>query len=219
MHSHRPSFDSQDEPQLSAVDHEGAYRTLPVRDPDECAVLVPDGDQAHLWIHNSLPFGATSSVWGYLRFADVLAFLSVALLMLCATHYVDDFFNIEAAATSQQAFWVFQEFHRILGMKMKEAKAKPPAQVNTLLGVLWERRQGVLFAQPGSNRARKVCATIQQILDEGQVSAGQCAKLAGKLQFVGFWRRGPCTPQADLCTPTCWPARSLRTATSVAVIP
>ena len=80
---------------LSAVDHESAYRSLPVRDPHECGVILP-GTPPTFWSHFALPCGSVGSVWGYLRVADVVAaFLSVALLHTFAAHYVDDFFCVE----------------------------------------------------------------------------------------------------------------------------
>ena len=46
------------------------------------------GDPPTLWSHFALPaqFGV----------ADVVAFLSISLLLMFAAHYVDDFFSIES---------------------------------------------------------------------------------------------------------------------------
>ena len=101
-------------PVLAAVDHEGAYRGMPVRSPTECG-LVLQGSPPTLWSHFALPFGSVGSVWGYLRVADVVSFLSIVLLITFAAHYVDDFFMVEQSATAGAAFAIFQAFHRLLG--------------------------------------------------------------------------------------------------------
>eukprot|EP00439_Symbiodinium_sp_Y106_P077210 s1684_g16.t1 len=80
---------------LSAVDHEGAYRSLPVREPSECGVVLPVAPDRALFYHNSLPFGSSGSVWSYLRVADVLSFLAVSLLVVPSAHFVDDFYQSE----------------------------------------------------------------------------------------------------------------------------
>ena len=88
-------------PELSAVDHEGAYRNFPVRSPAECATVLPEEGDERVWLHQVLPFGSSGSVWSYIRFADAVCFLSVALLMLAAAHFVDDFFKVESSVTSR----------------------------------------------------------------------------------------------------------------------
>ena len=73
----------------------GAYRSLPVREPSECGVVLPVEPDKSLFHHNSLPFGSSGSVWSYLRVADVLSFLAVSLLIVPPAHFVDDFYQSE----------------------------------------------------------------------------------------------------------------------------
>ena len=122
---------------LSAVDHEGAYRSLPVREPSECGVVLPVAPDRALFYHNSLPFGSSGSVWSYLRVADVLSFLAVSLLVVPSAHFVDDFYQSEDEEVAPSGFSAFKNFHTGLGFKMKEPKEKKPARSHTLLGVLW----------------------------------------------------------------------------------
>ncbi|CAE7844333.1 unnamed protein product, partial [Symbiodinium necroappetens] len=109
---------------LSAVDHEGAYRGLPVRSPSECGVILPVQKDRCLFVHNSLPFGSTGSVWSYLRVADVLSFLAVSLLFVPSAHFVDDFHQSESADVADSGFQSFKLFHSTLGFRMKVAKEK-----------------------------------------------------------------------------------------------
>ncbi|CAE7810853.1 unnamed protein product, partial [Symbiodinium necroappetens] len=180
------STDFRSPPVLSAIDHEGAYRSITVRDPHECGLLLP-GDPPTLWSHFSFPFGSVGSVWGYLRVADVVSFLSIALLLMFAAHYVDDFFSIEQAATASRAFAAFQAFHRMLGFRMKEEKSKPPDRQQTLLGIEWSFQNQALFASPGEARIAKLSQTIRDYLQSDRMSASECAALTVKLCFTCTW--------------------------------
>ena len=42
-------------------------------------------------------------------------------------HYVDDFNGIEYAEHSDSAFHAFSEFFHVLGLRVKDSKAQPPA--------------------------------------------------------------------------------------------
>ena len=173
-------------PVLAAVDHEGAYRGMPVRSPTECGLVLP-GSPPTLWSHFALPFGSVGSVWGYLRVADVVSFLSIVLLITFAAHYVDDFFMIEQSATANAAFAIFQAFHRLLGFRMKEEKSKPPQPRHTLLGIEWSFEGQTLFASPGQARVAKLIETIRGYLVQDCMSAAECSALTGKLSFTCTW--------------------------------
>ncbi|CAE7040700.1 ftsH [Symbiodinium sp. CCMP2592] len=176
-----------DEPVLlGAIDHEGAYRSLPVREPTECGLVMP-GASPSLWVHNALPFGSVGSVWAYLRVADVVSFLTISLLLMFAAHYVDDFFSLERFRTAISGFAVFQAFHRVLGFRMKEEKSKEPRFAQTLLGIEWTLTAEAIFASPGARRVAKLVETIADFLASGRMSASECSQLTGKLCFTCTW--------------------------------
>ena len=172
---------------LSAVDHEGAYRGLPVRSPSECGVVLPVQKDRCLFVHNSLPFGSTGSVWSYLRVADVLSFLAVSLLFVPSAHFVDDFHQSESDDVADSGFQSFKLFHSTLGFRMKVAKEKRPARSHTLLGVLWTVVQEGVWASPGPERVQKLVDALSECLQKGSCSGPLAAKLAGKLTFVCAW--------------------------------
>ncbi|CAE7632255.1 unnamed protein product [Symbiodinium sp. CCMP2592] len=171
---------------LGAIDHEGAYRSLPVREPTECGLVMP-GVSPSLWAHNALPFGSVGSVWAYLRVADVVSFLTISLLLMFAAHYVDDFFALERFRTAMSGFAVFQAFHRVLGFRMKEEKPKEPRFAQTLLGIEWTLTAEAIFASPGARRVTKLVETITDFLTSGRMSASECSQLTGKLCFTCTW--------------------------------
>ena len=172
---------------LSAVDHEGAYRSLPVREPSECGVVLPVAPDRALFYHNSLPFGSSGSVWSYLRVADVLSFLAVSLLVVPSAHFVDDFYQSEDEEVAPSGFSAFKDFHTGLGFKMKEPKEKKPARSHTLLGVLWTLVPEGVWASPGPERVAKLVQSLSECLQKGTCSGPVAAKLAGKLTFVCSW--------------------------------
>ncbi|OLP99308.1 hypothetical protein AK812_SmicGene18150 [Symbiodinium microadriaticum] len=172
---------------LSAVDHEGAYRGLPVRSPGECGVVLPVQKDRCLFVHNSLPFGSTGSVWSYLRVADVLSFLAVSLLFVPSAHFVDDFHQSESDDVAESGFQSFKLFHSTLGFRMKVAKEKRPSRSHTLLGVLWTIVQEGVWASPGPERVQKLVDALSECLQKGSCSGPLAAKLAGKLTFVCAW--------------------------------
>ncbi|OLQ14118.1 hypothetical protein AK812_SmicGene1756 [Symbiodinium microadriaticum] len=174
-------------PTLSAVDHEGAYRNFPVRSPKECSTLLPEEGDERVWLHQVLPFGSSGSVWGYILFADAVCFLSISLLNIAAAHFVDDFYKCESETTATPSFASFQKLHRLIGTKMKEAKAKPPAKSQTLLGVDWQITEEFLFASPGKGRIDKLSEQIREILSSDTLHPQDAAKLAGKLNFACSW--------------------------------
>ena len=140
-----------------------------------------------MWQHNVLPFGATSSVWAYLRVADAICFLSIVLLFLAAAHFVDDFFMIEGLEIAPAGFRSFQDIHAALGFRMKKAKEKPPAARQTLLGVDWSVNRDHIQASAGTDRVQKIQQMISDILTSGEMSQQAASKLAGKLNFVTSW--------------------------------
>ena len=119
-------------PTLAALDHDGAYSALPVREPEECYVFVPSDGQPSVFRHLVLPFGGTGSVWSHLRIADIECFLTITRV-ITAAHLVNDYFYSEPAHTSLSAFTSFCAFQSLLGFQMKEAKAQKPTKVATLL--------------------------------------------------------------------------------------
>ena len=99
---------SQGQPLLAAADHEGAYRMLPVRDPFEAFMILPGEKRAEIWCHAALPFGASGSVWA--RVADCLTFMVLALVLVPASHFVDDYWYSQHEQFSDSGHSAFLRF-------------------------------------------------------------------------------------------------------------
>ncbi|CAE7405213.1 unnamed protein product, partial [Symbiodinium necroappetens] len=175
------------QPVLAALDHDGAYRALPVRDPDECFVFVPSEKGPEVYQHLVLPFGGTGSVWAYLRIADVICLITLVLAYIPASHFVDDFYFSEPDKTADSAFECFCLLQSLLGFTMKESKAQKPCSKSTLLGVLWEILQQTVAAGPSQGRLEKLQSLLEKILSDDSLTREEAAHLAGKLNFVCSW--------------------------------
>ena len=57
-------------------DHDGAYRQLPLQDPEMAYVLLQTPQGPMLWHYHVLLFGSAASVWAYNRFGDMLTHVS-----------------------------------------------------------------------------------------------------------------------------------------------
>lgn len=82
-------------PQFWKVDHEAAYRQIPLR-PDQrrLAVVVfcdPVSGERRFWIHRSLPFGALAAVYAYNRPARALVHIARTLFRIPVDSFFDDF--------------------------------------------------------------------------------------------------------------------------------
>ena len=76
-HQTRPTADMH----VWGHDHDGAYRQLPLDNPESAYVLLQTPDGPTLWSHNVLLFGSSASVWGYNRFGDAMVSVSRILLV------------------------------------------------------------------------------------------------------------------------------------------
>ena len=109
------------------LDHEAAYRQLPVRRPEDTYVVLqtPRGPTRR---HRVLMFGSVASVWGYCRVADWMACANSCLLLTPALHFVDDFGAPETSPEADSSFEYVQTACCDFGFRFKQSMAQPPAQ-------------------------------------------------------------------------------------------
>ena len=171
-------------PVLWGHDHEGAYRQLALDDPDVAFMVLMTPTGPTLWRHRVLLFGASSAVWAYNRFGDILVHLNQTIAAVPSTHYVDDYVGVELPSTADSAFSTFQQFNSELGMKMKPSKAQAPAHCHKMLGVQIQFQTDMVVASPTSERIGKLRQFIKAAMENNELTQSQAATLAGKLAFV-----------------------------------
>ena len=170
--------------QIWGVDHESAYRQLPVEEPEHTYVILQTPYGPTLWRHTVLMFGSTASVWSYCRVADLMTWLSRSLLLVPLLHFVDDFGSCETEITANSAFQCTQDVCSHLGVKFKESKAQPPAQRHVIQGVELELSHDLAQIKcTPERRTRMDCVLLQMLLDD-TLKPAEAAAVAGKLQFI-----------------------------------
>ena len=173
-------------------DHEGAYRQLPVSNPNDAYVMMHTPSGPTLWNHHVLLFGAVSSVWAYNRFGDAMVAIARILFLISAMHYVDDFGSTDHESCAIPAFALFATVNEILGLRMKASKAAPAEKLQRVLGVHIRCTEHGIFLSPTPNRVRRVMATIDSALTRNLLTPDQAAALAGKLAFLCTTMFGRC---------------------------
>ena len=180
-------------PHLWGHDHEGAYRQLPLKVPQQAYVLMMTPRGPTLWRHNVLLFGAVASVWAYNRFGDILRALTRGYLFATAIHYVDDYGAVEQTTQSASSFEAFSDFNLKLGLRMKPSKAQPPAFSHKIQGTIitFDGHFATLSIAP--TRRTHLLESINKAIDHNRLTPAEAATLAGKLNFVSsslFGRMG-----------------------------
>ena len=92
------------------------------------------------------------------------------MLLLLVGHYVDDFNGVEYAEHLDSAFHAFSEFFHVLGLRMKDSKAQPPAAKHVLQGVdVHVQHDGVVLS-PTPRRVAKLRHVIAQSLGSNSLT-------------------------------------------------
>lgn len=172
------------QPQLWTHDLAAAYRQLPVRETEKAWTILQTPDGPVLFKHHALSFGASGSVWGFNRFADLMQYLSRKLLWVPTHHYVDDFASAEHAPLAQSGFESFGGLFNSLGLKVKEKKAQPPSTVQKLLGVFFDISKDTITLKPCPDRMDRLLKMIRGILASNTLQIDDAQKLCGKLNFL-----------------------------------
>ena len=81
-------------------DHDGAYRQLPIKDPELALLVLVTSAGPTVWQHLVAPFGSKATVWAYNRLGDAAVVLARLMLAILCLHYVDDYGAVERPSTA-----------------------------------------------------------------------------------------------------------------------
>ena len=165
-------------------DPDGAYRQLPLDNPENAYVLLHTPQGPTLWSHNVLLFGSSASVWGYNRFGDAMVSVSRILLLCPTMHYVDDYGSTEITKHSSSGFQAFEDFNGALGYRMKPSKRQPPANTHKIQGVNITIEQQHIVLTPCPQRVERMCQDILTCLDTNHLDPDMARRMAGKCNFL-----------------------------------
>ena len=172
-----------------------AYKQLAVLPDHQLHAIVgfPLGGKWQFYKSVSLPFGCTGSVYGFVRISQALWFLLSKLLKAITSHYFDDFPTVERSDGCRVLTLAFSALLDLLGWDhAKEGdKALNFSATFDLLGVTFDlsgMSLGALVVRNKTSRIEKLCAMLDQVAKDKNISAAKASELQGLLNFaVSFY--------------------------------
>ena len=175
------------------LDLTAAYKQLAVS-PDQGFVRVlaaydPCKKVPAFFLINALPFGATSSVYGFNRVAKSLWHIMTTLGAVWSTQYYDDYPNVELSDLAGNSRSFMEFILHALGWKyaMEGKKAEPHGSVFKVLGVeldLSNSCRGSITVSNKRERVDDLVKNLGEILDRGTLSGAEASTLHGQLNFA-----------------------------------
>lgn len=178
------------------IDLSSAYRQLGVsphsRWVSYIAVFDPSSKKAKIYSMRALPFGASRSVYAFLRVAHSLWWLGCVALKFPWSSFFDDFITLCRKGEAPTMEIATEQFFRLLGNL-------PFSESFKALGVEIDCSQWLLGRVLFRNTQKRVAelrSTIGQAIETGKLSAKSALALRGRMQFAKgqIWGRS-----AKLC--------------------
>ena len=186
------------------IDLSAAYRQLGVSPGTKwvsyIAVYDPNSGSAKIFAMRALPFGASKSVYGFLRVAHSLWWLGCKALHLTWSNFFDDFITLAREPECPLVSLAALQFFKLLGWSVALGDKDLPFDVRfKALGIkiCCERwLSGVVSFANTEKRTRELLDTISRILSAGRLRKQDALVLRGRMQFAKaqMWGRA-----AKLC--------------------
>ena len=136
----------------------------------------------------ALPFGASRSVYSFLRVAHSLWWLGCVALKLPWTNFFDDFITLARSEESVSVEVVTRQFFRLLGWAVSEGeKDLPFSEKFRALGIevdLSAWSSGVAKFANTSKRTAELVSTIKSVLESRSLPHQAALALRGRMQFA-----------------------------------
>ena len=174
------------------VDLSAAYRQLGVSKPSldfsYIGVFNPSTRAVEVFSMLALPFGASRSVYGFLRVAHSLWWLGCRALQLVWSFFFDDYITLCRVGEESLVEGVVNQFFKLLGWNISAGeKDLPFSDVFKGLGVEISFRQwmdGRVLFQNTEKRIAELVDTLKGILHEQKLPHQQALSVRGRLQFA-----------------------------------
>ena len=174
-------------------DLKSAYKQLAVAPSSlEFAYVVvfnPNTRKPEVFQLLAAPFGATRSVYSFLRIIHSVWYIGVVALHLPWSHFFDDFVVFCKSGLAVNTGQTVEMLFRLLGWKyaVEGDKATAFSTSFTALGVdinlSGAARGSVEFANTAKRKA-ELSSTISGLLSKGTMSVNEAQKLRGRMQFM-----------------------------------
>ncbi|CAE7725562.1 unnamed protein product [Symbiodinium sp. CCMP2592] len=178
------------------LDLSKAYKQMPMKKEHRSLAVIyhkgPSGED-QFFIANSLLFGLTASVYGFVRTSRSLHKLLLKIFKLPSSVYFDDYPMFSTSLASSDTDGIISEFLDILGWGHAKtgSKSHPFAEVFSVLGMQIDlsnlsKRSIVLSNKPG--RIDRIVEKLESVAASGFLTVHQAQILLGLLNFSsGFF--------------------------------
>ena len=174
------------------VDLSAAYRQLGISPKSEhvsyISVYNPQLKQPEVYLMRALPFGASRSVYSFLRASHALWWLGCVSLGLTWSNFFDDFVTFSRSSESELVAGVIIQFFKLLGWQVSSGdKDLPFALEFKALGIeisLKDCLTGSVFFKNTDKRVKELVCTITELLDRGKMTQPEALSLRGRMQFA-----------------------------------
>ena len=173
--------------QGKTFDLTSAYKQFPVHPADRrhlrIAILEPGGGP-RLFCMNSLPFGATGSVAGFLRVSAALFYILTVGLRIWCSAFFDDFPTISPSNVAFSSDQTVRLLFDMLGIRYaKEGKKDQPFSFQMkALGLVFDLQhfdKGKVYLRHTEDRKAELARRLQQVLSDNMLSAKEAESLKG----------------------------------------
>lgn len=175
----------------ATFDLKSAYRQLPVSTSSKwcssVAVYDPNQRCMKFFVADALPFGATASVYAFLRASKAIWEIGARMFRLCWTSYFDDFSVLTPRTSSSSSSASVKLLFSALGWESAVDKEKGGSQALESLGVhfaLDSLLMGFFEVRNKPGRVEAIVETIDEALDRGRLSPSEAASLRGRLLYA-----------------------------------
>jgi len=183
------------------IDLSSAYRQLGISPTSRwvsyIAVYDPASKCAKIISMRALPFGASRSVYAFLRVAHSLWWLGCTAMKFLWSSFFDDFITLSRKSEASAMSTATSQFFRLLGWMVSAGeKDLPFSETFKALGVeidcsAWST--GLVKLRNTAKRISELSETIASTLKRGRLSSQEALVLRGRMQFARaqIWGRAP----------------------------
>ena len=180
-------------------DLKSAYRQVPIKKEHlkfgYFSFYNMEIGEAQIYRLSTLPFGATHSVYSFLRLARMLYWIAVKGLRLLTTNFYDDFILASPPSLKDSARNSMELIFMLTGWEFARSgkKATEFGLVCRALGVQFDfnlSKDLVLLVGNTESRRSEILALIGDALERGLLDKSGCLTLRGKLGFADSFMHG-----------------------------
>ena len=185
--------------QAKTYDLKSAYRQIPIQESHlkfgYFCIYNHKKKSPEIYRSLALPFGATHSVYSFLRLARMLHAIATRQLHLVTTNFFDDFILASPKELCDSASKSLEVLFLLTGWDyaMEGKKSTSFSDVCQALGVSFDLSSsldGVLMIKNTESRLAELCGNIESILSSRKLSKLDTMRLRGRLGFADGFLHG-----------------------------